>query len=110
MQNWKIKKMTENEIKEWLRKINELTLHYEGKKRVDHCPLCLNVNCDNCLWSIIEEMACDEYSIKLYGHDDPVVLREDLRNKKWRNARLTQLPQWKKTLKAELKRRAELGA
>jgi len=110
MLNSTIKEMTVVRINEWLPLINEMIKHYKGKGKVDVCPFCHVVSgmgCDYCLWRIIEGMDCEEFAHKLYGHWRAASRRRDLRNKKWRNARLTQLPRWRRILKTELKRRAE---
>lgn len=107
MQNWKIKRMSEKRIKRWLSDIDKLIRHYEGKAKVDRCPLCVGIHCRNCLWVIIEGIDCEDFAFKLYGNWGASGYRRDLRNKKWRNARLIQLPQWKKILRAELARRKQ---
>jgi len=110
MQNWKIKRMSNWRIKEWLRAIEKLLDHYVGKRKLGSCgscPLCMIQDCDKCLWQIIERKDCTGLVDELYpSHNFSLVnVREDFRYKKWRTTRLAQLKNWKKILKAELARR-----
>ena len=113
MQNWKIKRMSVKRINLWLSAIGKLIKHYEGKVRINHCPLC-HVSrrshspgdcCWLCLWEIIEGVDCEDFAKELYGVRRASVYRSNLRFKKWRIIRLGQLRNWKKIFKVELARR-----
>ena len=110
MKNWKIKRMPEYRIYEWLRAIKQLMNHYlkkEGIRYHDSCPFCrIPPNeCDGCLWQIIEGKDCSEFSDELYPNSSTVDMRTYPQYKKWWDIRLIQLKNWKKILKAELARR-----
>lgn len=108
VKDYKIKRMSIKTINFWLSAIKMLITHYEGKARINGCPLCECPSCNDCLWNIMEGMSCEDLCVKLYGHRWATYYRDHLQFRKWRRARLTQLPRWKKILKAELKRRAAI--
>jgi len=106
MQNWKIKRMSEERINEWLNAINELIEIYESKARVQCCPFCELLefgSCLKCLWHIIELISCTQFAVNL-GFHSALGARDE---KKWRNIRIPMLSRWKKMLKIELARREE---
>ena len=106
MQDYEIKRMSKERIKRELDSINKLILLYKGGKKLNNCPLCAFAACDNCLWNIIEGMNCDVFAGTLYKKPDAEYFRNDRRFRKWKDARLAQLPRWRRILKAELRRRA----
>lgn len=106
--------MSVKRINQWLSAIGKLLRHYEGKVRLNRCPLCDVVTvfgCSSCPWKIIEGMQCEDFARKLYGEGaDVVYCRGGLKKyKRWRVARLGQLRNWKKIFMVELTRRAEDG-
>lgn len=109
MQNWKIKRMSDKKINQWLKATNEMILNYKGKIKFSKCPFCIIAKkiCGDCIWKIIEGKICGELCHELYPHRHftPATPRNDLRFKKWRATRLIQLKSWKKILKIELARR-----
>ena len=82
MQNWKIKRMSVKRINRCLSDIDKLIRHYEGKEKVDRCPLCIGTPCSSCLWIIIEGIDCECFAKKLCGNYGAVSYRRDLRNKR----------------------------
>lgn len=105
--------MTVERINQWLPLVNKMIKHYKGKGKVDRCPFCKVISgtgCSYCLWVIIEGWDCEAFNKELYGNWGAALRRRDLRYRKWRVIRLEQLPRWRRILKAELKRRAEIAA
>ena len=104
MQKYKIKRMSIKRINEWLEAIDALLRTYEIKANVRVCPFCCLISfgdCKNCIWYIIEEIGCNNFARTIDFRS-----AIDARNKKrWRKARIPMLKNWKKILKAELKRR-----
>ena len=76
MQNYKIKKMSDKELKEQLKAVGSLLYYYQkGKDFPDDCPLCdvageyhprCSRTCDYCLWEIIEDEDCSDFSYRKF--------------------------------------------
>ena len=98
MQNWKIKRMSEKRINEWLKGINFLLGHYVKHTDAIACPFCDLANCLNCLWHIFEGKNCFDFENELGLEGDMVRVRT---YKKWHIARIPMLRRWKKILQAE---------
>lgn len=107
MQNWKIKKMSYKRINLHLSAIAVLAKHYKEGTDLLFCPLCVEPGCADCLWEIIEGKQCFDFRRELGIEGEMIIIRN---YKEWQEARIPMLKRWKKILKAELKRRAELGA
>jgi len=106
MQNLKIKRMSIKRINEWLKAIDLILNCYTKHKKLAVCPLCRIPKakaCRYCLWEIIEDKSCFLFrnELGLFQYD----IWEARNLKKWRKARIPMLKNWKKILKAELKRR-----
>ncbi|MCK5614819.1 hypothetical protein KAR91_73840 [Candidatus Pacearchaeota archaeon] len=112
MQNYKIKKMSDKELKEQLKAVGSLLYYYQkGKDFPDDCPLCdvageyhprCSRTCDYCLWEIIEDEDCSDFSYRKFKKISAAYLTD---TKKWHTARIPMLRRWKKILKIELARR-----
>ncbi len=109
MQNWKIKRMSVKRINQWLSAIGKLIKYYEGKVRIDGCPLCKvpqqakkTTRCDRCLWEIFESTTCICFQKKNKIWGDMPQVRD---SKRWQTLRIPMLKNWKKIFKLELARR-----
>lgn len=109
MQNWKIRRMSVMKINQWLSAIGKLLRHYEGKVKLNRCPLCDitsgKLGCGSCPWKVIEKTDCFLFAIKIYGWGTPTHFRSNLQFKKWKTLRLLQLRSWREIFKLELARR-----
>lgn len=112
MQNWKIKRMSDQELKTQLRAVGSLLYYYQkDKDYADSCPLCkagwkhhkkAPYTCNFCLWGIIEGEDCEDFAKREFkvlsaGHVSMTSA--------WHKVRIPMLRRWKKILKAELVRR-----
>ena len=106
MQNWKIKRISEKRIKEWIKEIDHLSDYYQRKEKLDVCNLCCIVgyHCPTCLWKIIENSHCSNFKREIGLTINIIYARN---RKEWHKARIPMLRRWKKILKAELARRKQ---
>ncbi|MCK4828707.1 hypothetical protein KA005_73935, partial [bacterium] len=75
MQNWKIKKMSYQELIGQLQAVRSILYHYQrGKDYLGPCQLCkvsrtyhpkVHAACDNCLWKIIEGENCGGFAVRV---------------------------------------------
>jgi hypothetical protein len=107
VQNWKIKRMSEKRINEWLKAINYLLTCYQKKERVSHCPFCGISGCGTCLWALMENMRCFDLFQELHPKADFTAIVSYRNRPKWRTIRIPMLRRWKKILKIELARREQ---
>jgi len=112
MQNWRIKKMKDGEIKENIKACNKfLRVYKEGKYIKEfYCLFCdiawkfhpkSGSRCDYCVWEILEEEGCEDFSQRKFKVD----VADAKQKKKWHEIRIPMLKRWRKILKAELLRR-----
>jgi len=119
MQNWKIKRMKDGEIKSNIEACHKFLGVYKKGRCMGgfNCLFCKVVEnfhprtfrkkrCFFCLWQIIESESCEDFANREFSRA-AVDAKWD---KDWPRARIPMLKRWKKILKAELKRRAEIGA
>lgn len=122
MQNWKIKRMGDGEIKANINACNKFLRVYGGGNYMQetNCLFCeistsfhLSAQdcperarkCHFCLWKIIEGESCEYFSRREFGGMVVSVKHKA----SWQKFRILMLRRWKKILKIELARRVELG-
>ena len=113
MQNWKIKRMSGEELSAQSKAVGSLLYYYQlGKDYPEDCPLCevpckyherSHQACHFCLWRIIEDESCFVFSEREFGLD----VTDMTCKKEWHKVRIPMLRRWKKILKIELARRVE---
>ena len=106
MQNWKIKRMSNKRINEWLWAIGFLLRHYVKHTDAYTCPFCDMGNCLNCLWHIFEGKDCFDFKTELGLTGDMWKVRTI---REWHKARIPMLRRWKKILQVERDSRTEGG-
>lgn len=111
----KFKKISCTELNLQIETVDELLSCYKRgdaptTSAFETCPLCFitelygkyggHMDCNICLWEILEEETCDDYSGRLFNTPSSYVSH----TKKWRKVRIPMLRRWKKILKTESRR------
>ena len=110
MQNWKIKKMSYQELIDQLKAVRSILYYYQhGKDFPSTCRLCRVTKtyhprrrgsaCPNCLWVIIEGVNCTEFAKIKYGefYYVPTLTM----TARWHTYRKPMLRRWAKVIQAE---------
>lgn len=116
MQNWKIKKMSYQELIGQSKAVDSMLYYYQrGKDFPRVCPLCKVTKmyhrgakspCNWCLWKIIEEEDCNDFAYREFKAGSAGLLTG---LKKWHKKRIPMLRRWKKILQGEMDSRTEGG-
>lgn len=118
MKNWKIKKMSYQQLIDQNKAVGSLLYYYrKGTSYPDECPLCevakkylqshSTADCWNCLWAIMENMTCGDFVNEEIGINYGIVSATNLQE--WHELRIPMLRRWRKRLKAEMNSRTEGG-
>ena len=117
MQNWKIKKMSYQELIGQSKAVNSMLYYYQrGRDFPSVCQLCkvsktyhprVRPTCVNCLWMIIEGTGCCEFAITKFHRIVDISLMT--RTKQWHELRIPMLRRWGRIIKAEMDSRTEGG-
>ena len=112
MQNWKIKRMSDEELPAQSKAVGSLLYYYlKEKDYPDTCPLCkvgwkfhpkAPYACSVCLWGIIEGEDCEDFAKREFG---VLSAGHISMTAGWHARRIPMLRRWKKILKLELVRR-----
>ncbi|MEE9510417.1 MAG: hypothetical protein V3V81_07985 [Candidatus Bathyarchaeia archaeon] len=115
MQNWKIKRMSYQELIGQSKAVGSLLYYYKkGKTYPEDCPLCkvgwthhptVENTCDYCLWIIITGENCCNFSDRDFKKNAADVSHLP----RWHKLRIPMLKRWKKILQAEKDSRTEGG-
>jgi len=111
MQNWKIKKMSYQELIDLRKAVRSLLYWYRrGKDYPGTCKLCRiartyhpktrGTACHNCLWHIIEGESCAEFALKKLS--SRLYLRSLTSTPAWHKLRIPMLRRWAKIVQAEM--------
>ncbi len=115
MQNWKLKKMSYQELISQLKAVRSILYYYlRGRDFLGKCKLCKvsreyhpreanKSACDNCLWLIIEGETCAEFAISKFGNLNYVRLLTG--QDRWPVLRIPMLRRWAKIIQAEMDNR-----
>ena len=115
MQNWKIKKMSYQELIGHQKAISSMLYYYQrGEDFPTVCQLCkvsrtyhrkVSNACVNCLWKIIEGESCAQFAIRKI---DRIAYVPALTDKSaWHKLRIPMLRRWAKVIQAEMDNRTE---
>jgi len=116
MKNWKIKKMSYQELSGQIRAIGSLLYYYQqGRSYPNECPLCVvakkyhprTTTCSCCLWAIIENMTCGDFVDENIGWGVGTVTSTNL--SEWHQLRIPMLRRWRRIIQAERDARTEGG-
>jgi len=110
MQNWKLKKMSYQELIGQLKAVDSLLYWYQrGKDFPSVCQLCkvsrtyhkkICNTCVNCLWKIIEGESCAEFAIRKI--DKMAYVPAYTGKPVWHKLRIPMLRRWRKIIQAEM--------
>lgn len=108
MQNWKLKKMSYQELIGQLQAVRSILYWYQrGKDFPGACQLCkvsktyhpkAKSGCTNCLWKIIEGLNCREFVVSKFGNLNFV--RVYTGQDRWHVLRIPMLRRWAKIIQA----------
>ena len=91
-----MRKISKRKKQRWLEAIDKLLRHYQGKKRIYHCPIC--GNCKTCIWIELENIRCYDYALKKFSTGLPALLYL-YENPEWIKDSIKRLKRWKRILK-----------
>lgn len=113
MKNWKLKKMSYQELIGQLQAVRSILYYYQrGKDFPGICQLCKvsrtyhprklgnDTVCMNCLWMIVEGETCTDFGLKKYGQVQYVPCLTD--TDRWHTYRIPMLRRWAKIIQAEM--------
>ncbi len=113
MQNWKIKKMSYQELIGQLQAVRSILYYYQrGKDFPGACQLCkvsrtyhprASPACKNCLWIIMEGERCTKFCDRNFN--ERCYMRELTGRPAWHKLRIPMLRRWAKVAQAEMDRR-----
>ena len=113
MKNWKIKKMSYEELGAQLKAVRRLLYWYQrGKDYPGPCQLCRVSRtyhprairtCPNCLWMIIEGLNCAKFAVNKFGTIKYV--RVHTGQERWHDLRKPMLQRWAKIIQGEMDNR-----
>ena len=91
-----MRKISKEKKRKWLEAIDKLLRHYQGKEKLDDCPIC--GDCGTCIWIELEKKYCHDYATEKFSTNFRANLFQ-CENPEWMKDSIKRLKRWKRILK-----------